>query len=62
MKPLLPAPTTRESERCQTRCPRQNLCVCRADVRHTLHICSSPDCACHSRERYEGRPLRGIYG
>lgn len=41
---------------CNKRCVGNKKCYCQ-DMHgneHSLHICSDPDCKCHSRERYEG--------
>lgn len=50
---ITPPEPRHNSDRCQKQCPQAHPCCCRHDVRHTLHICNAPDCACHSRERYE---------
>lgn len=41
---------------CSSLCPEGKLCNCEDPVysSHELHICSDPECRCHSRERYEG--------
>ena len=41
---------------CNALCPEGKLCNCEDPVysSHELHICSDPDCKCHSRRRYEG--------
>ena len=42
-----------EHGRCNDHCPEGHDCALRADMPHTLHICHSPSCACHSRSRYQ---------
>lgn len=39
--------------RCREECPGGGACCLRADVAHTLHICSDRLCECHGRARYE---------
>lgn len=41
-----------DPESCKKQCPGGLDCCCNGRVRHTLHICSAPDCECHSLERY----------
>ena len=40
---------------CKEVCPGGNLCYCEDAFlkSHELHVCSNPECRCHSRERYE---------
>ena len=41
---------------CNELCTGGKLCYCQDmfGKQHSMHICSDPDCRCHSRERYEG--------
>lgn len=39
--------------RCAEHCTDGHACGLRADVPHTLHICTNPRCPCHSRSRYQ---------
>ncbi len=39
-------------ECCRALCPCGNPCTCSGHP-HALHICSDPDCPCHSRTRYD---------
>ena len=39
--------------RCRRYCPGANRCVLSGEVEHSLCCCGSPDCLCHSFERYE---------
>lgn len=48
-----PLDTVAERVRCAHECPGGCPCKLRSDVQHTLHICSDPECVCHSRQRYE---------
>ena len=40
---------------CFEQCPGGNQCICNYR-RHTLHICASETCYCHTRQRYEACP------
>lgn len=39
---------------CAHCCPGKQPCCCTNQHPHVLHICSNPDCMCHSRRRYDG--------
>ena len=41
--------------RCKGRCPGGKDCYCETwtGSTHNAHMCSDPDCVCHSRKRYE---------
>lgn len=39
--------------RCKAICTGHNRCVLDGVIAHRLHICSAPDCECHSQARYE---------
>ena len=43
---------------CDSRCPGGSPCYCRVwpGCKHSLCVCSDPDCPCHARERYEPAP------
>ena len=41
---------------CRRQCPGGNPCCCSRLVPHALHICSDPDCKCHTRRRYATEP------
>jgi hypothetical protein len=38
--------------KCKSTCPHGRDCQCNGTVKHALHICDAPLCACHSAERY----------
>lgn len=41
-----------EPGQCTGSCPEGSKCVCHQRVKHLYHICSDPDCRCHSIRRY----------
>jgi hypothetical protein len=46
-----PAPVTG----CTARCPGDRPCCLDHNVYHVLHVCDSPDCLCHQKQRYEAK-------
>jgi hypothetical protein len=38
--------------KCKATCPHGRPCTCNGAIKHGLHVCSAPDCACHSAARY----------
>lgn len=48
-----PPQTTGIRGKCNDCCPEGHVCCLRADMPHTLHICSNPQCACHGAARYQ---------
>ena len=40
--------------RCKGHCPAGGRCCCDGRVEHSLHICSTAGCPCHSAQRYDG--------
>lgn len=44
---------TRPHARCTQQCPKGNRCALEMTAKHTLCVCSDPECYCHSRQRYE---------
>lgn len=37
---------------CKEFCPDGHKCVLRSNVPHTMHLCSNPNCYCHTQRRY----------
>jgi hypothetical protein len=48
-----PPQTTGIRGKCNDCCPEGHGCALRADMPHVLHICSNPQCKCHSKARYQ---------
>lgn len=48
---------------CTHTCPGGRKCCLDGGIGHTLHICGTPGCSCHSRARYEGTLVQdGAHG
>lgn len=43
----------RKHDQCTHDCPGGHACILVCRVPHRAHICSLPDCWCHTAERYE---------
>ena len=46
---------TSNKNECSSKCPGKQPCALDPAVRHTLHLCTDPDCSCHQRDRYQPR-------